>query len=371
MTVLQNTNTVPGQGADPNACAAATVSMNTNLDENQQSDPSGTSSCPAPDVPTCKCGVPTKVFTSNSVNNPGRQYYGCHRGYADPNCCKFIVWCDLRERPVKSSSPMGAKFGSKQPGNDDAIVQPTEYGNSGAIEVGEVKDMQSTIGSKSQNRKNDQVAASQRYVVCLRCGTTGHYARDCQVKRKYGGAPVTQTAPEMPRDVPENIPMAPPDVVCYYCKQSGHFKAECPKQRQDKIKWNTCYRCNQVGHWAKDCPGKNTATNTQTQNDINTEDVWNHPESARLASMNAEEHKHGEPQQIPQDSVDRKRKEPTQNGSEGTMLPPKNVCTTSDRKDMEKTANQPPRVKPCLNKAVLPLSMRGGGGYGEPDWWGE
>ena len=370
MTVLQNTNTVSGHGADPNACAAATVSMNTNLDDNHRSDPSGASSCPGPDVPVCTCGVPTKVFTSNSVNNPGRQYYGCHKGYADPNCCKFIVWCDFK-RPMKSSSPVGANPGNSQPGNDDVVVQQTECGNSAEAERGEVKDMQSTIGSKSQNRKTDQTAASQRYVVCLRCGTTGHYARDCQVKGKHVGASATQTAPAAPRDLQDNGTMAPPDVVCYYCKQSGHFKAECPKQRQDKIKWNTCYRCKQVGHWAKDCPGKNNAINTQKPHDIGIENGQTPPEAAGQSRVNAEEQMHVEPRHSPEDSVDRKRKEPSQNGSAGTMPPPKNVCTTSDWKQTEMTATQPHRVKPCLKNAVLPLSMRGGGGYGEPDWWGE
>ena len=60
---------------------------------------------------------------------------------------------------------------------------------------------------------------------CFRCGKSGHFAKNCQVR----------TA----RD------------VCNYCNLSGHSTQECRKRQRDGIPF--CRNCTRINHREKDC----------------------------------------------------------------------------------------------------------------------
>jgi hypothetical protein len=58
------------------------------------SQPQGAAAAAADGGPSCDCGGPTVLRTSQSARNPGRQFYACGKAMTDESRCKFFQWVD-------------------------------------------------------------------------------------------------------------------------------------------------------------------------------------------------------------------------------------------------------------------------------------
>lgn len=59
-----------------------------------------------PETPLCACGAPSRLLTSRSAANNGRQFYRCAKPQEDPGQCKFFQWAD--EAPTAGGAAAGA-----------------------------------------------------------------------------------------------------------------------------------------------------------------------------------------------------------------------------------------------------------------------
>lgn len=72
--------------------------------------------------PSCNCGVPAALRTSNSERNPGRQFYKCSKL---PDACKYFQWAD---EPPKANGGGGA-YGAPGGGGAVAYGPGAPYGS--------------------------------------------------------------------------------------------------------------------------------------------------------------------------------------------------------------------------------------------------
>ncbi|XWS56122.1 hypothetical protein CRYUN_Cryun09bG0059400 [Craigia yunnanensis] len=114
-------------------------------------------------------------------------------------------------------------------------------------------------GGHQANDCLEKQEESKNYIICLRCGDSGHdmfscrsdYSPDdlkkirCYICNDFGHLSCVK--------LPDT---SPTEVSCYNCGQSGHLGSECskcPKVAGESKSPALCYRCREEGHFARTC----------------------------------------------------------------------------------------------------------------------
>lgn len=187
-------------------------------------------------VPNCECGEPAGVRTSQTVKNPGRQFFGCRKDREDVRRCTFFQWCD--DTLAKPSKPVATSKMTEE----EVEASELQRSGSGLIKAGVC---QSGVGD---GRGSDKDVASKRNPQCFECGQYGHLARECTFRLE---------------SLAEEVNEAEADAnVCFKCQKPGHWARDCPLNAAmasvppagGDMGGDVCFKCNQPGHWARECP---------------------------------------------------------------------------------------------------------------------
>lgn len=284
--------------------------------------------------PACLCGLTTTTLTPSNKENG--QYYTCPKSSVDPSRCGFM------QRLVAADAPEDGATPGKQSGNCGA-----ERGDP-SFQQGAIDGVQPQQKKNREAPGNENVTAPLRTAMCFRCGEIGHSAKDCPVKSNSLGNDKSIDAEEIKRESQlgghgGNADGGSMPGVCFHCHQSGHWAKECPTKRANEIKRKTCFRCKQEGHWVRDCPLRYPPAATK----------MNASSEAPSESIEA-------PKPLPPPSA-------TANKDTSKPVPPAgadmNPVPPEKKARMIHPLPDPKRVR------KLPLSMRGGSGFGLPDTW--
>ncbi|KAG2449310.1 hypothetical protein HYH02_005466 [Chlamydomonas schloesseri] len=219
------------------------------------------------EVVKCGCGEPCPVKTSNSANNPGRQFFACPKMRDDPTRCRFFVWADEMD-----------KNGGGAPGGGGA----GGYGGGGG-------------GYGGGGGGGGYGGGGGGGGVCYVCQQPGHFASACPQKGAGGGGGGGYGGrSSFGAGGGGGGGAAGGDRPCYLCQQTGHWARDCPTKQGGggggggyggrggggppqsfASRFNrdggggggyggggrgggggggNCYKCGQPGHWASQCP---------------------------------------------------------------------------------------------------------------------
>ena len=189
-------------------------------------------------VPNCGCGEPAGIRTSQTVKNPGRQFFGCKKEREDVRRCTFFQWCDK----MQASPP--EPVATRKMSEEEVEASELQRSGSGLIKAAVC---QSEVGD---GRGSEKDVASKRNPQCFECGQYGHLARECTFR-------LESLAEEMKEAGADD------DVtVCFKCQKPGHWARDCPLNVArgasptpgGEMGGDVCFKCNQPGHWARECP---------------------------------------------------------------------------------------------------------------------
>ena len=120
----------------------------------------------------------------------------------------------------------------------------------------------------TKNLTPEQFASVQREIrmatdACLKCGASGHYAKECSATKRMAtlSPPMMSLMmhPMMPAAMPAAMPAVMPTSTtrmvampaaktCYKCGMRGHYASTCYANKTP-----ICYKCGIRGHYASTC----------------------------------------------------------------------------------------------------------------------
>ncbi|GIL87597.1 hypothetical protein Vretimale_14713 [Volvox reticuliferus] len=201
----------------------------------------------------CMCGIDCPVKTSNSANNPGRQFFACPKMRDDPTRCKFFQWADEIAAGGAGGSGGGGGSGTGAVGNCYLCNQPGHFASSCPQRVAGGAQGGSFGGGNSYGAGGGAGGGAP----CYLCNQTGHWARDCPSKQGGGGGGYggggrgygSSSGP--PQTFASRFGREGGGGSGYGGSGGGYGGGAYGGGGGGK---GNCYKCGQPGHWASSCP---------------------------------------------------------------------------------------------------------------------
>ncbi|GLC36475.1 hypothetical protein PLESTB_000152200 [Pleodorina starrii] len=217
----------------------------------------------------CMCGIDCPVKTSNSANNPGRQFFACPKMRDDATRCRFFQWADEVGTGALGGGGGGGGGGGVGGGGGGAsgncfiCQQPGHFASS--------CPQKGAGGGGGYGGRNSFGAGgggggggASGGAPCFLCQQTGHWARDCPTKQGGGGGGGYGGGGGPPQSFASRFGR---EGGGYggggggyggggggYGGGGGGYGGGYGGAGGGGGNKGTCYKCGQPGHWANSCP---------------------------------------------------------------------------------------------------------------------